>query len=463
MRNKKKITSAKKAVVLLSGGLDSATTLYIAKSLGYACACLIFDYNQRHKREIESAKIIAQKVGCPYEILKIELPWKGSSLLDRAMDIPVASKLNKSVVTLAIPNTYVPGRNIIFLSFALSYAEAIGASAIYIGAHSQDYSGYPDCRLEFFKAFNKVISQGTKAGVENKGIEIIAPLIDKKKAEIIAIGNKLGVPFELTWSCYEGGNEPCGQCDSCRFRRTGFLEAGIEEYVSLHLNEKLEIKGKVNEVFESIQGEGPYFGKKQVFVRFSGCNLGCKFCDTKTNSFNEYSPEDIFNKIKSFPGEYHSVSFTGGEPLLQKEFLKQVLKRTRKLGLKNYLETNGTLFKELQEVIEDIDIVAMDIKLPSSTGGAIFWDEHRKFLEIASGKEVFIKAVICHSTTEEDLMQALKTIKEINISEILVLQPNSEELGEVLMRKLKAFKDICIRENVATRIIPQMHKLMGVR
>lgn len=219
----------KKAVVLLSGGLDSATVLYFARSRGYKCFCLIFDYGQRHKREIESAKKIARAANCPYEILKINLPWKGSALLDRKIPVskPVASR--PAELTNDIPLTYVPGRNIIFLSFALSCAEAIGAEKIYIGAHAQDYSGYPDCRPEFYRAFSQTAKAGTKAGTEGKPIRIITPLANKDKAQIIKLGLRLGVPFELTWSCYRGRRKPCGNCDSCYFRAKGFKEAGIPD------------------------------------------------------------------------------------------------------------------------------------------------------------------------------------------------------------------------------------------
>ncbi len=216
---------SKKAVVLLSGGLDSATALYLAKSRGFDCRCLIFDYGQRHRREIESAKKIARRAGCQWQVLKISLPWKGSSLLDKSVIFTNDERRTTNDET-NIPNTYVPARNIIFLSFALSYAEACGAAAIFIGAHAQDYSGYPDCRPEFFRAFNKVIVAGTKAGVEGKGIAIETPLIAMTKAEIIRLGSRLGVPFELTWSCYRGGRKPCGTCDSCFYRARGFLQAG---------------------------------------------------------------------------------------------------------------------------------------------------------------------------------------------------------------------------------------------
>ncbi len=212
----------KSSIVLLSGGLDSATALYLALSEGYQCRCLIFDYGQRHRREIEAAKAVARRAKCAYEIVKIKLPWGGSSLLDKKLALNPASGRQ-------IPDTYVPARNIIFLSFALSYAEAIGAKAIFIGAHCQDYSGYPDCRPEFFRSFSKVIATGTKAGVGKRGIVVKAPLLNKNKSQIIKLGFKLNVPFELTWSCYKGAGKSCGKCDSCYYRAKGFKEAGFSD------------------------------------------------------------------------------------------------------------------------------------------------------------------------------------------------------------------------------------------
>ena len=221
---------SKKAVVLLSGGLDSATTLYFAKAKGFQCYCLIFDYGQRHKKEIASAKKIAARAGCAWQIIKLSLPWKGSSLLDKKLKITEFSNSTNSINSSnSIPSTYVPARNIIFLSFALSCAEAIKASSIFIGANAIDYSGYPDCRPGFYRAFIRAVNLGTKAGVEGRGFSIFTPLIKMTKAGIIKLGTRLKVPYELTWSCYQGGRKPCGKCDSCNFRARGFQEAGYRD------------------------------------------------------------------------------------------------------------------------------------------------------------------------------------------------------------------------------------------
>ncbi|MFC1495799.1 7-cyano-7-deazaguanine synthase QueC [Candidatus Margulisiibacteriota bacterium] len=202
-----------KAIILLSGGLDSATTLFYAKKKGYKCHALIFDYGQRHRREIRSAVAIAKSAKVEYLISKIKFPWKGSVLLDRTRNVPKYKSKRKN-----IPPTYVPARNTIFLSFALSYAEAIGAKKIFIGANAVDYSGYPDCRPEFIQAFQKVIQKGTKA----KKIKVAAPLLHLSKKQIVRLAQKLQVPIGLTRSCYQWGAKPCGVCDSCRLREMGF-------------------------------------------------------------------------------------------------------------------------------------------------------------------------------------------------------------------------------------------------
>ena len=180
------------------------------------------------------------------------------------------------------------------------------------------------------------------------------------------------------------------------------------------------MKGRIAEVFDSIQGEGLYLGEKQIFVRFYGCNIECKFCDTKLSSFMEYEPEELFRELKLHQDKYHSVSFTGGEPLLQKDFLKELMKLTRKEKHKNYLETNGILHEALKEVIDYVDIVAMDLKLPSSTGLSDFWEEHRLFLKIAAQREVFLKTVVCSRTRSN-----LKIRRSITSSGITRVRPAS--------------------------------------
>ncbi len=222
--------------------------------------------------------------------------------------------------------------------------------------------------------------------------------------------------------------------------------------------------GRVNEIFASIQGEGIYFGERQVFVRFSGCNLKCDYCDTEFEAYREYQPLALLSEIKAFGAGFHSLSFTGGEPLLQKDFLKEILRLVKAGGYTTYLETNGTLFSELQEVIADVDIVAMDIKLPSATGlkqGS--WREHRDFLRIAMAKEVFIKIVVADSSNRREFISALEVLKEAGYSGPVVLQPDSFGESESLKATLASFKELCENEFIPVRVIPQMHKIMGVR
>ncbi len=223
------------------------------------------------------------------------------------------------------------------------------------------------------------------------------------------------------------------------------------------------MKGKISEIFASIQGEGLYFGIKQLFVRFYGCNISCDFCDTVRGSFVEYEFGELLKKIDSFRGQCDSISFTGGEPLLQKDFLGNLLKFTQADGFINYLETNGTLPEALEEVIEYVDIISMDFKLPSSAGTPDFWEQHRKFLKIASQKDVFVKAVICENTTEQDLIRVVNLIKEIAENTVLVLQPDSFQDYLKLEPKVEKFKAYCLENNVVTCVIPQLHKLVGLK
>ncbi len=217
-----------KAVVLLSGGLDSSTVLYQAKADGYECYALSFDYQQRHRRELNSAEAIARCAGVKeYQVVNFDLrQWGGSALTDD-IDLPENRSLDE--MSENIPITYVPARNTIFLSFGLSYAEATGAERVYVGVNALDYSGYPDCRPDYIQAMQQVFNLGTKQGREGQAIEIVTPLINLKKTAIIELGNQLGVPWEKTWSCYAGGAAACGTCDSCLLRLAGFAELGLQD------------------------------------------------------------------------------------------------------------------------------------------------------------------------------------------------------------------------------------------
>jgi len=219
----------KKAVCLISGGLDSCTTAYIAKKEGYEIYALTFNYGQRHDKEINCAKKIASSVNAKNHIIfDINLDmFGGSSLVDKSKKIEKDHNLND--IGKTIPSTYVPARNTVFLSIALAFAETIDADAIFIGATATDYSGYPDCRPEYIDAFEKMAGLATKKGVEGKPIQIKAPLINLSKAEIIKKGLKLGAPFEKTWSCYNGDKNACGRCDSCLLRLKGFKEANVKD------------------------------------------------------------------------------------------------------------------------------------------------------------------------------------------------------------------------------------------
>ena len=209
--------------------MDSATALYEARSRGEALFALSFDYGQRHRRELKAARALARAAGArEHRVVRIHRAAFGkSALTDRRTRVPRRKTL--SAIGQGIPATYVPARNTILLSFALAYAETVGAARIYIGANALDYSGYPDCRPEFYRAFQQVARLGTKRGVEGEPLRIVAPLLRLSKAGIVRRGTRLGVPFRKTWSCYLGGKRPCGECDACRLRAKGFREAGIRD------------------------------------------------------------------------------------------------------------------------------------------------------------------------------------------------------------------------------------------
>jgi len=218
-----------RAVCLLSGGLDSSTAAAIAISRGFEAYGMTFRYGQRHEKEIESALAVGKSLGLKdHVIVEFDLrKWGGSALTS---DIPLPTDRAAEEMRSSIPTTYVPARNTIFLSFALSYAETIGADTIFIGVSQIDYSGYPDCREEYLRAFERMANLATKAGVEGSiAFTIEAPLLHMSKAEIIKTGLELGVDYSLTWSCYEGGALPCGRCDSCRLRLEGFRKLGLRD------------------------------------------------------------------------------------------------------------------------------------------------------------------------------------------------------------------------------------------
>jgi 7-cyano-7-deazaguanine synthase len=217
---------SRRAVVLVSGGLDSATVLAVARSQGFACYGLSVRYGQRHAAELQAAGNVCAAHGCvEHKTVPIDLSmFGGSALTDATIDVPEAP-------TEGIPVTYVPARNTLFLSLALAWAEVVGARDIFIGVTAVDYSGYPDCRPEFVQAFEALANVATKAGVEGQRFTVHTPLIELSKAEIIRLGLQLGVDYATTVSCYQASadGEACGVCDSCRFRRTGFDEAGVPD------------------------------------------------------------------------------------------------------------------------------------------------------------------------------------------------------------------------------------------
>lgn len=216
----------KKAIVLLSGGLDSATCAAQAIADGFQVTALSFDYGQRHDRELSAAKEVARHLGITrHHVVSVNLAeWGGSSLTDEEMPIPT-----DGVKPDEIPSTYVPGRNTVFIAIALSLAEAEAAEAIYLGINAVDYSGYPDCRPEYLAAFQNLATLSSKAGLEGNAPDLVAPLVMDSKADIVQRALRLGVPIAKTWSCYEGGLEPCGICDSCRIRDTALFQVGRDD------------------------------------------------------------------------------------------------------------------------------------------------------------------------------------------------------------------------------------------
>ena len=229
--------SDKKAVILLSGGLDSATVVALAKADGYSCYTMSFDYGQRHRSELQAAEQVARQLGVvEHKVIGLNLNGMGgSALTDSSIEVPESP-------TEGIPVTYVPARNTVFLSLALGWAEVLGARDIFIGVNAVDYSGYPDCRPEFVEAFERMANLATKAGVESldpeNSFRIHAPIIQMSKAEIIRLGAEMGINYSQTVSCYQANTngEACGICESCQLRKTGFMQAGVSDPTRYQIN-----------------------------------------------------------------------------------------------------------------------------------------------------------------------------------------------------------------------------------
>lgn len=229
------------------------------------------------------------------------------------------------------------------------------------------------------------------------------------------------------------------------------------------------IKAKISEIFQSIQGEGQYAGVAQVFVRFYECNIHCVWCDTPAaigdsgGTFEEYSLAEVWEKIQQLGVHCHSVSLTGGEPMVQSAFLQRLLPLIKETNLKTYLDTNGIFHKELKALIHHLDIIAMDIKLPSSTKCRPYWQEHEKFLQEAVKKDVFIKVVVSKETSPEDILQAAQLTAKISRDIVFILQPNYFDMKNGVVSKCVEFQDHCSGYLSNVRILPQMHKFMKVR
>jgi len=234
------------------------------------------------------------------------------------------------------------------------------------------------------------------------------------------------------------------------------LETGVET-----------IKGRITEIFPSIQGEGKYIGTKQLFIRFAGCNLDCVFCDTDIEKHHEYTVSELVKKMAVWLSKesFHSVSLTGGEPLLQTVFLQQIMSEIKKLEQIIYLETNGTLPQELNEVISLVDIVSLDFKLPSAISKKVYWNEHLASLRIAKSKDSFVKIVLTPEALEEEIELVFNIIEKQAKTQTVILQPATQylPLNDLFYRKIRKFQELGLKRLVDVRVISQMHPFLGVR
>ena len=354
------------AIVLLSGGLDSATVIAVAEAEGYAVHALSFDYGQRHSVELDAAKAIAARHQvAEHRIIRLDPRALGGSALTDAIDVP--KHRSDAELGSGIPVTYVPARNTLFLSYALAWAEVLETGDIFIGVNALDYSGYPDCRPAFISAFEAMANLATRGGVEGSyPIRIHAPLQDLTKAQIIEFGMRLDVDYSLTISCYDPRHDgkPCGACDACLLRAKGFATVGRPDPRACPLCGLIMGRSRsyaVKEIFYTLQGEGAQAGRPAVFCRFTGCNLWsgreqhreravCRFCDTEFVGMDGVlgarygDARALASQIDALwpPGEAHRfVVLTGGEPLLQVD--ASLIDALHDRGFEVAVETNGTL------------------------------------------------------------------------------------------------------------------------
>jgi len=355
------------AVILLSGGLDSTTAAAIARHQGFALWTLSVDYGQRHRVELEAADRIAEQLGAAsHRIVRLDpRAFAGSALTGRTGEDGASGGVPKDrpveAIQAGIPATYVPARNLVFLSLAVGLAEVLGAGEVFIGVSAVDYSGYPDCRPEFIDAFQHAATLATRIGIEGGGVRVRAPLIDLSKAETIRRGTELGVDYALTGSCYDPDERgrACGRCDACGLRRRGFEEASIPDptrYAVCAMGEPhdhpLPIRGPgpradraahdsrdwpgalpVSESFVSLQGEGALTGVPSWFVRLGGCNLRCVWCDTPyaswTPEYQNRAIDELIDEARASGTGFAVV--TGGEPMIFPR-VDSLCARLRELG-----------------------------------------------------------------------------------------------------------------------------------
>lgn len=428
-----------KAVAILSGGIDSSTLLFqLVKSRQFdEVHAITFIYGQKHQKEIESARRIATSLGVEHKVVDLS-DLKNillSALTSKDKEIPNVPASAAHYETLK--DTVVPNRNAIFLAIAVGYARSIGASVVYYGAHFSDRGVYPDCRKEFVDSFQETARLGTG----DAEIRVEAPFVERTKTEIVRLGIQLQVPYELTWSCYVGGDIHCGKCSSCRERKRAFDEAEVTDPTVYTQSIK------VSEIFASVQGEGPNIGKPAVFLRTALCNLKCSWCDTKytwdwqnydyNQEVKEMEVSEIENEITKY-GIKHLV-LTGGEPMIQQKSLLPLLKSLKEdHGFFLEVETNGTIVpsNEIRRIIDQWNVS------PKTTNSG----NSRMLREIPDAYEVFshmsktfFKYVV-NDAADLDEIQNLITKYDLPRNRVILMPEASTK--EALASKCKAVDEL---------------------